>query len=273
MKNYDLEIVRSTNEKGIFNKREWIKEANSHILSSKILKEHSNKIRETLKKSTEGNNILNLIEEAEATSKSSILLLGYAIELYIKAGLTRLYQRINKNDFKKVLKYKHSHNLKYSAELLDIYLCKDEQDALERIRKLILDEARYPITPETKESYVRQKNTLNSEVWSKEIYTYWSGIAEKVKSHVLKIDQDEKNPAEYTRCNINDGDYLVLRHGGNLPPYLLVYCKNFVHCKKIRQEELFNYAIGVIDNVSNPRLKQMIKKYKEKYKEIINLNM
>lgn len=275
---YKVKAIKGITEKGIFNKNSWINEAENHICSSSFLNEHSKKSREQLNVLTDKRNktgvknnrreILNLIKEVEASSKSSLLLLGYSIELYLKAGLVRLHQNTTREDFNKLLRRKYSHNLKTSAKLLGIDLSSDDEISLDRIKELVLDEARYPVTPEDTHDYFCKANRVNSEVWSKTLHSDWFVLAQKIKNHVQSIDSDTKNPAMFFRFQINDDGYCAFRFGGNLPPYLLV------HYSKVQVEENTNSGDHlfelIIDHAPDSMCKRIIETNKDKIK-VLNL--
>ncbi|MED5523171.1 MAG: hypothetical protein VX447_00245 [Pseudomonadota bacterium] len=277
-KEYKVEAIKGITEKGIFNKNSWINEAENHIYSSSLLNDHSKKSREKLNALTDKRNktgiksntkeILNLIKKVEASSKSSLLLLGYSIELYLKAGLVRLHQNTTREDFHKLLRRKYSHNLKESAKLLGIELSRDDEIRLDRIKELVLDEARYPVTPVDPLEYIGQANKVNSAVWSKTLYSDCLVLAQKIKDHVQSIDADTQNPAIFARFQISDDGYCAFRFGGNLPSYLLV------HYSKIQVEENTNSPDHLLELIINHAPDSICKRIIENHRdEITVLNL
>lgn len=275
---YKIEAIKGISERGAYNKDLWLDEAENHIFSSKLLYEHSINSRKKLNtltaerkkvgKKINQNEYLKLIEEVNSSSKSSLLLLGYSIELYIKAGLVRLHQNTAREDFDKLLRCRYGHNLKESSKLLGFDLTVDEERMLDRIKKLILDEARYPVTPISPEEYSSQVNRVNSEVWSETIHSEWSQLAEIIKMRVQSIDSDLNNPASFWRYNINEDGYCALRFGGNLPPYLLVrYSSVQVTEQNNTPEKLFGL---LIDYAPDSICREIIKRYKSEI-TIINV--
>lgn len=242
-KDYKVQVIQSSAEKGIFSKQEWLKEAKKHMYSSRVLNDHSQKTRQELNRLTEAANtgrvrgnsseIVELISEFDASSKSSLLLLSYSMELLIKAALVCLHKSTTRQDFNRLLKSKYSHNLSESAKLLAIPLTQDESKVLDRMKVLMLDEARYPVTPTDQKSYFKQVNKINQEVWSTDLYEKWLGITITIQDFVMKIDSDKANPSMITHYTFGDDGYCVFRFGGNLPPYLIVHFS----CEQVRNKE------------------------------------
>jgi hypothetical protein len=230
-RDYRIEQFNGINELGVFKKSEWVSEGDSLKNSSKALNELSQSTKSELdflvskrkegRKNSNSKNIVDLIKTVESYKKSSILLLGYSIEMYLKAGLVCLHQYTVRDDFVELLRKKYSHNLSLVAQLLGISLSSKEIESLDRLKDLVLDEGRYPITPLSEDEYISQVNKLNQEIWSVKQYKTWEELASKIEDSVRKIDSDSSNPVSFTRYQIDDDGYCVFRFGGNLPAYLL----------------------------------------------------
>ncbi|EGQ8137206.1 hypothetical protein CWW57_RS15475 [Vibrio parahaemolyticus] len=233
-KSYKVQAIKGLTENGIFNKSEWLKEAKKLMYSSSILNDNAQKLKHELNALTEKVNfsgarsgcqshrVSELIDQVDATSKSSLLLLSYSVEVLIKAALVCLHQHTARQDFNRLLKSKYRHNLSESAQLLSMPLTESERKVLDRMKVMMLDEARYPVTPTGPQSYFRKVNNINKDVWSKTRYSEWCQIADKIQEYVNKIDSDSSNPSTLARYTFGDDGYCVFRFGGNLPPYLIV---------------------------------------------------
>jgi hypothetical protein len=225
---YRIQPVKGNAEKGIFNQRAWQSEADAHLLSAKLLNKTALEAKSELeakfeKSLKEGETavINTLANQVEAHLKSAILLLGYAIETFLKSGLVRLYQHVEREDFLRIIKKHYGHDLSKAASDLGIKLMPEQTKSLQRIRELILDEARYPVTPKSKKHYSSTTNKINSEIWSAEVFNEWLAIAETIRDYVHKIDFDSDNPAIIKPYKLGFDGYFILRFGGNLPPYLI----------------------------------------------------
>lgn len=256
-KDYKVQVIKGLSEKGIYSRGEWLKEAKKHMYSSRILNEHSQKIRQKLNAVTAADNVsgsrrqsrqvVELIGQYDASSKSCLLLLSYSVEVLIKAGLVCLHQYTTRRDFSRLLKSKYRHNLSESAKLLSIPLTKPELKVLDRMKVMMLEEARYPVTPIDPQSYFQQANKINEDVWSKTLYIEWCEVANKIQEYVTKIDSDSSNPSSFIRYTFGEGGYCVFRFGGNLPPCLVVnftieQVENGENNKKDLLELLRNHA-------------------------------
>jgi hypothetical protein len=237
---YNIQPLKGHAEKGIFNPIAWQAEADAHLLSAKLLystaleakSELETKFAKSLKKG-ETAIISALANKVEAHSKSAILLLGYAIETYLKSGLVRLYQYVERNDFIRIIKKHYGHILNRAASDLGIKLNPDQEKSLRRIQELILNEARYPITPKNKKHYSVATHKINSEVWSTGVFNDWLEIAETIRDYIHKIDSDRDNPAIIEPFKLGTGGYFVVRFGGNLPPYLIAKFSKAEDCRNL----------------------------------------
>lgn len=237
---YNIQPLKGHAEKGIFNPRAWQAEADAHLLSAKLLNktalEAKSELEAKFEKSLEKGEtaIINtLANQVEAHSKSAILLLGYAIETLLKSGLVRLYQYVARDDFLKIIKKYYGHDLNKAASDLGLKLKPDQIKSLQRIRELTIDEARYPITPKSKEHYLSAANKVNSETWSSEVFHDWLNIAETIRDYVHKIDFDSDNPAIIEPYMFGTAGYFVVRFGGNLPPYLIAKFSKAEDCNNL----------------------------------------
>lgn len=217
---YNIQPVKGHAEKGIFNRRAWQAEADAHLLSAKLLNKTALEAKSELEakfeksvKKGETAIINTLANQVEAHSKSAILLLGYAIETLLKSGLVRLYQYVARDDFLQIIKKYYGHNLNKAASDLGLKLKPDQIKSLQRIRELTIDEARYPITPKSKEHYVSAANKVNSETWSSLVFNDWLNIAETIRDYVHKIDFDSDNPATIKPYKFGPGGYFIVRFG------------------------------------------------------------
>ncbi|MEZ8949328.1 hypothetical protein AB6E77_12815 [Vibrio sp. 10N.247.311.18] len=87
--------LKSSGEKGIFNKFDWVKEADSKLISAKLLRENGNQKTlelESLMTTTSytSSDVFEVLTIKDAAYKSSVLMLGYALELLLKSGVVSL---------------------------------------------------------------------------------------------------------------------------------------------------------------------------------------
>ncbi|MFA0630477.1 hypothetical protein AB4589_22350 [Vibrio sp. 10N.222.49.A3] len=105
--------LKSSGEKGIFNKFDWVKEADSKLISAKLLRESGNQKTlelESLMRTTSytSSDVFEVLTIKDAAYKSSVLMLGYSLELLLKSGVVSLLISAPKDLLeKKVRAYSH----------------------------------------------------------------------------------------------------------------------------------------------------------------------
>ncbi len=216
--------------RGGFSKDGWLKEGDLHLASSKMLRKTGSRRARSLSRymeklgvgRTENKKFMPLLTEREAAAKSSILLLGYAIELYLKAGLTAAYMGCSKHDFEHVLKQAFRHNLAKIAKEIEFKLSPKDRQLMNSMMKAVLSSARYPLMVRDEKEYTAEWNRLTTEFFSEERYKEAVALALRIRNHVSKLDRDEKNPASLKFFNIDDDGYFAFRLGGNLRPRITV---------------------------------------------------
>lgn len=73
---------------------------------------------------------------------SSTLLVGYAVELFLKAGLTRLYVGCSKELFQKDVKGRYSHDLIKLSKSVEYPGLTGNREQLKQLKKVTLSEGR-----------------------------------------------------------------------------------------------------------------------------------
>jgi len=237
------------NETGIFNPKEWLDEAETQFFSSNLLRNFGKeKLLEAKKANSETitsyeeSKIFNLVDEKEKAYKSSILLISYAVELILKAGVVSFYRSIPKCLVNEELKRNYSHNLIKIVNDLSIELTKKERALLVNAQDFILEKARYPINPDDVKSYFEEKNINNDNIQSEEFHDDITLLYKKLLSHVRLIDRDTDNPVQIWKIDLDQDGYIVLRVGGNLPERMTVkYSSLQIANKENDIDSLYNF--------------------------------
>lgn len=221
---YKIKPIKGNQEKGIFNRDDWVAEGDNHFISANILRELSN--AEDISAILQSKLInhagkVSKLKKHEACLKSSVLLMCYSIELYCKAGLIRIFQNIPRSDFSRMIKKEYGHDITamYSLIFDDT---SENKILLDKIKPLILYEARYPVDPKSNDHYYEEWNKISSEIYSDKFYEELKNLSEQIKTAILKIDSDNKNPAYFVTYKIDEDGYCAIRTGGNLRPYMVV---------------------------------------------------
>ncbi|MFB2652800.1 hypothetical protein [Shewanella seohaensis] len=230
--------LKSSGEKGVFNKYDWVREADNKLISAKLLKESAAKKRiefERLKSDKEkqkerpnSKEVFEILNVVESTNKSSILLLGYALELLLKSGVVSLLIYAPKALLEKKVKA-YSHNLLEIALDLHIELSKEEHDLLETLSSYIIRETRYPVTPESLDDYCSKTNDITSFVSNYKNFELGLSLYKKLRELIDSIDGTPEDIKFHTRMEMEENGYVIFRIGGRLPPvFIIKYCQTQV---------------------------------------------
>lgn len=204
---------------GIFNSLAWIQEGDGLYASARTTRaiwyikrrEHSKKIDE---KYSSVSNIRNW-HLIYGLPKSSVLILAYSVEIYLKAGLAKLFVRCDSNLLETAFK-KYGHNLKDLARALEFPLDNESSGDLDELKKYIIHEARYPITPDISQGYLNSYNKRNAAINDANKFKRLCSLAKRIRAHSAKIDSDKTHPAYMARFVIQPDGYIAIRIGGGL---------------------------------------------------------
>ncbi|MDP9421674.1 MAG: hypothetical protein M3Q19_02360 [Pseudomonadota bacterium] len=208
--------------KGIFSHGEWQKEGDGLYESARILRaawrvkrrSFFRQIKITERPSGYGRSLILL----EGLPRSSVLLLGYAAEMYLKSGALRAYGHCPQALFERDLRKRFGHKLIVLAEEVEFPLTEKARDHLQLLTDFIEEDARYPITPQEGIEYTRQWNARTAAAQGDEAFREYCTLVRAIDKHVSRIDQDESNPSVFLGQKIGADGFLVQRIGGNLGP-------------------------------------------------------
>lgn len=243
-------IINTTKEG--FDKHSWVLEADRHISSAKILRSVRKRRRSEYRKATERKIKLRHIHIMDATVHSSMLLVAYAIELYLKAGLTRIYIGCSKDLFEREVKRKYGHKLVRIAREIEFPCSTQTKRHLKQLQKTLLSEGRYPFLSADRNKHIEKSNERAFRFWSDNIFNKYVNLVDEVRHHVMLLDGDEKKPASYIYYKIDDDGYFAFRYGGNLSPRIIVKYSSIQ--RKTRQNNKRALKKLIINKCSSPLL-------------------
>ncbi|WP_163131273.1 hypothetical protein [Agarivorans sp. Alg241-V36] len=245
--------LKQFGEKGVHNKIDWIREADSKLISAKILREVASVKETELKRLCESGkansqSVFELIQPVESANKSSFLLLGYAIELLLKSGVVSLLINAPKHLLElKVRKY--GHKLQNMCTDLNIDLIGTEKELLEVLSSFIVNEARYPVTVSSIQEYSKLKNEIGAQLANNESFNLGVHIYDNVRKILSGIDGTEDNPVFRGRREIDSDGYYVFRVGGTLPPVLIFkYSEKKIKGGKNNVDDMKSLIVNSLDN-------------------------
>lgn len=214
-------VITPINRKSVgqFNSSEWLKEGNGLYATSQKIREdweeHRSRISEAIQsESRPSENSWTLLT---GMPRASMLLLGYAAEMYLKAGLAKAYIGCNEEMFARDVKSKFGHKLENLANEVAFLFLDNDSGNLAILKSMVLVDARYPLVVQGNSSYPTEINKQTSCIWNSDKYAELSSLVDRLCEHVTKIDQDSSNPAHFQYYRIDSDGYLSFRMGGNLP--------------------------------------------------------
>ncbi|MGS7379876.1 hypothetical protein ACVMJB_06895 [Klebsiella pneumoniae] len=240
----DNSIVTNRKGKGIFKREEWIKESKSLYLSAKLLRKQGDESRGKISSSKERDgSIFDLIDIVVATDKSSRLLLGYAFELLLKSATLLMNYGATKNTIYQIFK-SYSHDLQAMVIDLELSLSNYELELLKLLSQDIVQQARYPIGIVDDDKYMRIVNERSHNLANKKLFNDMILLYDKIKSTVVKLNNDTGNCATFNSLKLNDVS-LFMRSGGGLNARcIVIYSSDYPQDKKTR-----TYLKSIIDKI------------------------
>jgi hypothetical protein len=228
--------LKSIGEYGIFNKNHWLHEADGKLISAKLLREAAlgkqsefgflQEIKETNGEALTSKEVFEILGAKDSANKSSILILGYAIELLLKSGIVSLLINAPKKLLDKKVKA-YSHNLLSIAQDLHLKLSARETNLLDTLSKYIVKETRYPVTPRSVKDYCNQSNKITQFVSNEENFLLGVEFFNRLRSFINDVDGTSDNMKIHGRMTMKKNGYLTFRIGGELPPIVILkFCQS-----------------------------------------------
>ncbi len=211
---------------GTLNPNDWMEEGDGLLASSRTLRMQWLMTRRRLRRRlTRGGSQFRMpdgvLPKLTGAPRASLLLLGYAAEMYLKSGLVKLYHGCRDEMVQRDLR-KFGHDYVGIAEEISFPLTNDSRIYLSLLTGFVTLDARYPIEPpaatETNPlvAIANSRNKRTDLEWNSESYSDLCDLVRSVKAHVRKLDSDSANPASFRRADLGRGGYIVMRYGGNL---------------------------------------------------------
>jgi hypothetical protein len=150
--------------------------------------------------------------------KSAMLLLGYAVEMYLKSALTKAYIGCSEEMFDRDVRHRFGHDLvELASEILFPLSDRDKHD-LNTLRQMVLYGARYPLKAKPNSNYTHQKAEVLWPAVNRSEITRMRLMAVRIKKHAKRIDGVGNDSAHFQHHRIDEDGYIAFRCGGGLPP-------------------------------------------------------
>ncbi|WP_372168204.1 hypothetical protein [Xanthomonas axonopodis] len=153
--------------------------------------------------------------------RASVLLMGYAVEIYLKAGLAKWLMGCEKTLLEVDAKG-YGHNYERLANDLEIDEAVAPRHLLRLLRNAVTLEAKYPAQPNPGETPIAAINRRTSNLWNEEAFRDICRLSKRLSDHVKSINSDHRNPVSTQRFQLPAGGYLIMRRGGHLPSRVTV---------------------------------------------------
>jgi len=150
--------------------------------------------------------------------RASMLLLGYAAEMYLKAGIAKAYRNCATSMFERDIKHRFGHKLVEMAQEVAFRLTADDRQGLDGLKDMVLVDARYPVFVPDGATYATTVNAQTSRIWSQDGYDTRVALVGRICDHVALIDADSSDAASFGSFTLDGDGYLAFRTGGHLPP-------------------------------------------------------
>lgn len=200
---------------GVFDANAWIEEGDGLLSSARSIRARWLRMKRQIKarKSAPRHGEWRALT---GNPRASVLLLGYAVEMYLKAGLAKWLRHCPEYLLLGETKY-YSHDYKLLADDLEIDEATAPRALLEFLSKAVTLEARYPAIAEGSETAIDAINRRTSNMWGTERFKELCRLAKRLRAHVQRMNGDERNPSSTQGFDVAGGGYLVFRIGGHLP--------------------------------------------------------
>ena len=206
---------------GAFKANAWLEEGDRLLavarLNRSLFRRRRRSFHENVRKTRmRGEHKAKLWNELEGSPRASWLLLGYAVEMYLKAGLARAYAGCAESMFKRDVKSRFSHDLFKIAQEIAFPLDSGDAKKLRELKERLLA-GRYPLFSGNEKNHMEKTNAQTSKLWDDDEFQSLYALAKRVRAHAARIDRDRKNPASRQSVRVDDDGYVTFRMGGHLP--------------------------------------------------------
>tara|TARA_R110002012_G_scaffold38234_5_gene106729 strand:+ start:5317 stop:6147 length:831 start_codon:yes stop_codon:yes gene_type:complete len=225
---YTLQLIEGDHkEKGVYNSATWRSEAEAHFQSALELRELSSLAKDDVNRARAENRkldreILEIMKRRRNFAKSSLLLLGYALELSLKSGVVSLFRDIPRKYLKDALKTRFSHRHILIAKFIELPLSAEEETLLDQVADLIVADARYPITPSGAHSYIKEYNRLGQTIMDNHLFDSGIKLYKKIIDHTKTLNGTEESVLTHGWFEIGSDGAMACRLGGGVSNRILV---------------------------------------------------
>ncbi len=208
---------------GVFHSKEWMKSGYSLLASSRTLRATWTNNKRILIRHLEsyGESDLNeikLFERDKQLLGPSLLLLGYAAEMFLKAGLAQVLHGCSEQLFKTLTSKEYGHNLQRIAQSIYFDLDKSKTADLNTLQKLLESEGRYPLEADSEIDLILKSNELRHRTSSTANYRRLCKLVKQLALHSQELRGTTKSPVSTGSWQFHEDGYISLWWKQGLPP-------------------------------------------------------
>ncbi|MDH0090499.1 hypothetical protein N7373_03485 [Achromobacter mucicolens] len=225
----------SSSSRGVFNSSEWVKQGAGLLASAKILRRELGVTREEIRNFGERreNPSQDHWDHVYGLPGASFLLLGYSVEMFLKACLARVYLNCPEEMLSREFR-RFSHKLPDLANEVEFAFCEHDQnkcpgisdmEALKLLSGMIISDARYPLQPNEArcvDAYIHSWNRRSSTVNNDALFLRLCALAERIRAYANALRGCSQDPTSSKIILLEPDGYLVYRVGGSLKPRITV---------------------------------------------------
>jgi hypothetical protein len=235
MEDQNSQVVNQ-NSQGIFRFSNWKKEGDGLLIAAKALREqwllNKDEVRQII--TDQVTRSPEVFTKDHALARSSMLLLGYAVEMYLKGGLVKLYRYCPEKLVERELRV-YGHQYELLAKRLGAPIAESQYLQLKGLAKSVVDEARYPVTPTIDGNFFDKLNSITRRNQGQSSFESLIGLVERIRDFVTRIDSDSDNPSSIQPRETLWG-YYVVRYGGHLASSIVFRCADPMTLLGLRNE-------------------------------------
>lgn len=233
MEAHELPVL-DQHSQGIFCFSNWMKEGDGLLIAAKALRQqwllNKEEVRQIV--TAQAPRSPEVFLKDNALARSSMLLLGYAAEMFLKAGLIKLYKYCPEVLVGRELR-RYGHDYESLAKRLHAPITEYQYAQLNGLSKSVVDEARYPVTPTINENFFDKVNAITFRNHGQANFESLLELLVVIRDFVARVDSDSANPASFSPLPMRGG-YFVARHGGHLMPSIVYRCDEPITLPELR---------------------------------------
>lgn len=223
---------------GQLHPQNWLNEGDGLYVSARSMRTEWRLHQRNIKHHPPQNRSLNSYQWSKLCGfpRAAMLLLGYSVEMFLKAGLAKAYRNCRPAMFDRDVK-RFGHDYLRLSKAIQLPMKSGDCENLVLLRSFVTLSSRYPLFPDQpnppftdKGLRFKKMNETSGVIWSREKFSELCDLAKRCREHAAKIDNDFRCPLHYSGCiEFGTEGYICARSGGHLTPRIIFrYSKEMI---------------------------------------------